>query len=646
MSYEYARVPLKPGLNIICGPNGSGKSSILLAISVALGQAYTERSRRLSDLIRWGKDTARVTLIFDNSKRGGRRPVPKVDADTIRLSRYLKKDGDYWFELNFRTVMKAEVARMLSEVGIDPDNMLIIMHQNMMEEFGIISPQQKMKMVEEAVGLGDYRIKILDAQDRLNRVLGEEESINNLLNNAEQTLAYWKGEYDRYQRRKELLQKRELLERELGWAQVIRQERAVQSWEEKVNNREEAYAKLTREAEETKRTINTLHQDLNRLRHDQRRLFYSLLEIEKQMTESEVTVRLFSDVLNKLKGLGEEARGVENPTRHSKTIQEELRGLENYMVEIESQVQLFGRKRQDLEGRVASARASLADADEKVDTAANTYLEVRVKEAILNFQRERTEDELAELRRQLREAQRDLNQLRPAAERTGLRVSTERSPSEVSEEIKVTAAYLASLPPVSADAEKMFASYSTLYNDLKTKAAIVSENRERALQEIEERKRTWRRLMGELLDRVNPTFQNFLEKIDAVGRVRLMDVEDVETAGLEVTVGFKGAEPTILDNYTQSGGERSTAVMAFLIALQQHVKSTIRAVDEFDVHMDPRNRETISNLIVSEMKGWSDVQYIVITPGQVTGVDEGVHVITVQNVKGRSDVMAVAEAEQ
>jgi len=30
MSYEYARIPFKPGVNVICGPNGAGKSSILL----------------------------------------------------------------------------------------------------------------------------------------------------------------------------------------------------------------------------------------------------------------------------------------------------------------------------------------------------------------------------------------------------------------------------------------------------------------------------------------------------------------------------------------------------------------------------------------------------------------------------------------
>ena len=49
MSYEYARVPFELGVNVICGPNGSGKSSLLLAVSVALGQSYTERSKKLSE---------------------------------------------------------------------------------------------------------------------------------------------------------------------------------------------------------------------------------------------------------------------------------------------------------------------------------------------------------------------------------------------------------------------------------------------------------------------------------------------------------------------------------------------------------------------------------------------------------------------
>ncbi|HKZ88376.1 MAG TPA: AAA family ATPase, partial [Candidatus Bathyarchaeia archaeon] len=113
MSYEYARVPLRPGVNVIGGPNGAGKSSLLLAISVGLGQSYTERSKKLSNLIRWGKDQARVTLILDNSKRGGKRPAPRYAKDQIFLTRGIRRDGKYWFELENRAATKQDVERLL-----------------------------------------------------------------------------------------------------------------------------------------------------------------------------------------------------------------------------------------------------------------------------------------------------------------------------------------------------------------------------------------------------------------------------------------------------------------------------------------------------------------------------------------------------
>ncbi|MCK4669074.1 AAA family ATPase, partial [Candidatus Bathyarchaeota archaeon] len=231
MSYEYARVPFESGVNLVCGPNGSGKSSLLLAISVALGQSYTERSKKLSDLIRWGRDQARVTLILNNTKRGKRRPIPRIRKDQIFLTRVMRKDGKYWFELENRAATKAEVERLLARLGVDPDNMLIIMHQNMVEQFTVLHPQEKLRMVESAVGLESYRTNVLKAQKKLTRVSSQESSISKLLQSAEQTLNYWREQYDRYQEKKQLLTKRRFLEREFDWAEVARRENMVRKLE-------------------------------------------------------------------------------------------------------------------------------------------------------------------------------------------------------------------------------------------------------------------------------------------------------------------------------------------------------------------------------------------------------------------------------
>jgi chromosome segregation ATPase len=118
----------------------------------------------------------------------------------------------------------------------------------------------------------------------------------------------------------------------------------------------------------------------------------------------------------------------------------------------------------------------------------------------------------------------------------------------------------------------------------------------------------------------------------------LVGGEDIERAGLEISAGFKGGRPMPLDSLTQSGGERSLALVSFLLALQQHIKSPFRGIDEFDVHLDPKNREEVSKLIVSSSKDLRNAQYIVITPSQVRVEGGNVHVIVVQNVGGVSTV--------
>jgi chromosome segregation protein len=205
----------------------------------------------------------------------------------------------------------------------------------------------------------------------------------------------------------------------------------------------------------------------------------------------------------------------------------------------------------------------------------------------------------------------------------------------------VTDGHLAALAGVSEDVERMYESYSQLYLELKEKARLAAENREKALEEVKVRMQAWRTVIQNLLDRVNLDYQKILANVQAVGEVRLINEHDIEAAGLEILVGFKGSKPVPLNAYTQSGGERTTATMSFLLALQQHVRSPFRAVDEFDVHMDPKNRELIAQMLISTVKS-SEAQYVVITPSHVTFAQNEVHVIIVQNVEGKSIVKEVA----
>jgi len=643
MSYEYARVPFKHGVNVVCGPNGSGKSSLLLAISVDLGQSYTERSKKLSDLIRWGKGQARVTLILDNTKRGGKRPVPKFNKDQIFLTRVLRRDGQYWFELENRAATKTDVERLLSKLGVDPDNMLIIMHQNMVEQFTVLSQQEKMRMVEAAVGLESYRVNVLEAQKKLTRILSQEESISKLLESAEQTLNYWREQYDRYQEKKQLLTKRRFLERELAWAEVARREEITKELEAKKKNEQDVLNQIERETKTVKEHLQTQQNELEELKNEWKTLFDERLNLEREKARSEATISLCAQFLKETAMLEAAAHSVRNPSLQASLPVKENISTEFKLLKSENLRELIQNSDEQLSKlnvEINENQMKTKSLDEEIEKVGNQVLESRIKLALLQYRRENITANLERLERELKDAKARLDEAIEKAEQTGPRIAVIKSVGEILDEMRVTDGHLAALSDVSEDIERMYESYSKLYLELKEKAQLVAENREKALEEVKTRMQNWRTVIQSLLDRVNLEYQKILAQAQAVGGVGLVNGHDIEAAGLEILVGFKGGKPVPLDAYTQSGGERTTATMSFLLALQQHVRSPFRAIDEYDIHMDPKNREIIAKMLISTVKD-ANAQYIVITPSQVTFAKEEANVITVQNVEGKSIIRGV-----
>jgi len=669
MSYEYARIPFKPGVNIVCGPNGAGKSSILLGISVALGQSYTERSKKLSDLIRWGKDQARVTLILDNSRKAGHRPIPKIDKDQIFLTRVLRRDGKYWFELDNKAATKQDVERLLSRLGVDPDNMLILMHQNMVEEFTVLPPQEKLRMVEAAVGFESYRRNVLEAQRKLSRVLSEEESVGKLLESAEQTLSYWREQYDRYQQKKQLIMKRRFLERELAWAQVAKRESVVNDFKDEIQREQREIGRLENEAQLVEDNLTKVQVAFNQAKGEWNKLFEERLSLERarakhesELTLSDQTLKetqswsesrrvAMKDYLYKLENLQSSVLPDTNPTDlrtqlteirkvYEQNEEEWLQHLNSKSESLKQHIETSNQQLTTLESKITETDARMTKLDNEMVKTNQTLLDNKIRLALLQHQKQSLQKTVEKLNNELQSATIELNNEVKRAEETGPQIAALKSIEEILDEIRLTDGHIAALADVSEDIERMYESYSKLYLELKEKAQLVAENREKALAEVKTRMEAWHNVIQTLLDHANVQYQTMLDNAQAQGEVRLLNEHDIEVAGLQIFVGFKGSKPLPLDTYTQSGGERSTATMMFLLALQQHVRSPFRAVDEFDIHMDPKNREIIAQMIVSSISG-SEAQYLVITPSQVTSAQEDVHIITVQNIEGTSIVKEV-----
>ena len=528
MSYDYARIPVRDGVNLVVGPNGSGKSSILLAISLAFGQIYTERSKKLSDLIKWGKDSARVSLIIDNSRKNGKRTFAFSNSDSVMVSRYIKRDGSYWYEVDYREASLYEVQSIFRRIGINPSNMLIIMHQNTLERFSALKPEEKLSLLEDAVGFGGYRNRIIESSRKLSDIERAMKEMEEGYANAEQSLAYWKKAYDSLMQRRELEKALSYLNLELSWSRVLREEKALRKLEEEKAGKEK-----------------------------------EILELGKSIAEGE-----------------------NNADEHRKAL------------------------------------TSKKSIDEDLLEA---YVRMRIGVAIDVFRRDMLVRDVSELDESIRKSTEYIGSITPQ----GGRIETERSIKEIEDSISETKEGIAKLGDIPENAEEVYRSFADEFYVVEERRKEIEENRKVVEKELSERRKVWKDKMGELIKSIEPEYRGVLREIEGEGYIRITgEIGRIEECGLEIYVGFKGNEPRLLDPMTQSGGERAAATMAFLLAIQQSIKSKFRAVDEFDVHMDLRNRERIYNTIMKSVR--DDEQYLIITPNQISVKNEGMNVIVVQ----------------
>lgn len=97
--------------------------------------------------------------------------------------------------------------------------------------------------------------------------------------------------------------------------------------------------------------------------------------------------------------------------------------------------------------------------------------------------------------------------------------------------------------------------------------------------------------------------QNFTGKIEINYEKNVLD--------LEIHPRSSG---TVKGTKSLSGGERSFSTIAFLLSIWSCIDHPFLLLDEYDVFTDGANREIMTNLLIKEALSTPNVQYMFITP--------------------------------
>ena len=170
----------------IVGPNGSGKSNIVESIRFVLGEQSIKslRGKTGSDLIFKGSSyipkasRASTTICFSNEDRifslnSIRGESLSLDFDEIRIRREVYADGGNRYFINDHEVRMRDIHDLISSIHIGASGHHII-SQGEADRYLNANARERKKLIEEALGLKRYQIRIRDARRKL------EKANNNL----------------------------------------------------------------------------------------------------------------------------------------------------------------------------------------------------------------------------------------------------------------------------------------------------------------------------------------------------------------------------------------------------------------------------------------------------------------------------------
>ena len=176
-------VRLEPGVAVVVGPNGSGKSNISDAILWATGSLspHELRAEKPDDVLFAGSAGAQAGRLLRGRarlrQRGRRLARAAVRRGVAR--RRLHRGGEGQYLVNRAAVRRLDLVELLSDVGLG-GGLRSVISQGSVETVLGAKPGERRALVEEAAGLGRFKLRRHRAELKLARVAIQVERARDL----------------------------------------------------------------------------------------------------------------------------------------------------------------------------------------------------------------------------------------------------------------------------------------------------------------------------------------------------------------------------------------------------------------------------------------------------------------------------------
>ncbi len=300
----------------------------------------------------------------------------------------------------------------------------------------------------------------------------------------------------------------------------------------------------------------------------------------------------------------------------------EIRGLEMEIAEAACGMLILSELRRSLDHELKALRSEVEAASLNISRLDEEMRGVSEARSSLKVRRAGLEVELGNLREKLCLIRESSIEVPPLAE-GGLRELKAELEAELKELEMIN-----QLAP---------AQYEEIIGNYKVRSSRIAEleaERQEILRFIEWIEGEKKRIFMETFNRVAESFEHYFSKLTGGrGWLRLENPDNPFEGGIEMILAFPGKQPR--SSRAASGGEKSVAAVALLLALQGLTPADFYVFDEVDAHMDLRYSQRLAELFKEMARR---IQIIVISLKDVM-VGKADQVIGVYNAGGSSRVV-------
>jgi chromosome segregation protein len=286
-----------------------------------------------------------------------------------------------------------------------------------------------------------------------------------------------------------------------------------------------------------------------------------------------------------------------------RTLKERIGELKNKTASLESELEEKKQREEELTGELRQLQGERENREIAYSTQRDEVDKVKSRY-------EKAENQKMALEATLDAVKEQIEQLREEITRRGLE-ETDEVPGYETVRTRITSIEKAmeGLEPVNMRAIDEYEEVEQRIVDLKSRRAILFNEREQILDRIDQYDSLKKETFMETYNGINDAFKEiFNELSDGAGELVLDNEDDPFSGGM--TLKAQPRDKTLQRLEAMSGGEKSLTALAFLFAIQQYRPAPFYAFDEIDMFLDGANAERVARRV---KKAASNAQFIVVS---------------------------------